>query len=229
MQSDLKKSSLSMINFLTGVSDGILLPFWLCVVIFTVFPNKISVILFIGLVISFIGAIIFGLARSLGENDEIRHHHPLLSRIEREKEQNLLQHIGIEESLRLDMKAKIDAEKSLWLKEIKENNLGWEKENPDRAALAGLQTGMGFFVGACLILIPVYILVVAVLLILDPQPAVFSVVLLFLWPLLCLFIFNSYKSKYIGLSFWKGGLKGIRNGALALLLAFLIVYFVGIS
>jgi VIT1/CCC1 family predicted Fe2+/Mn2+ transporter len=227
MQPDKKKSSLPTINFFTGASDGILLPFWLCIVLFAVFQDRISVILFIGLLLSFIGAVIFGLARALGEKNEIRHHHPQLSILEGEKEQGLLQHIGIETSLRMDMKVKMEEEKALWLKEIKENNLGWEKESPERAAIAGFQTAVGFLAGACLMLLPVYVLIKSGVLILSPHPAVFSIIVLFLWPLICLFIFSGYKSNYIGLSFWKGGLKGVRNGAIALLLAFLIVYFFG--
>lgn len=229
MSSEIKKSSLATINFLTGASDGILLPFWLCIVLFTVFPDKLSVIFFIGLVLSSIGAVIFGIARALGEINEIKHHHPQIASLQSEKDQNLLKHIGINKSIRQDLKNQIAAENDLWLKEIKENQLGWEKESPERAAVSGFQTGLGFLSGACLTLIPIYFLLRLNLLVLFPHATTFSLALLFFWPLFCLFVFSGFKANYIGFSFWFGGLKGVRNGVIALAIAFMIVYFVGVG
>src|SRR5690606_38777913 len=86
-------STLTRVNVLTGMSDGLMLPFMCCIVASFFTTDKITIAL-TGLASALLGATLFGLARYMGENEEIAHHHPQRSADDRARESELLARIG---------------------------------------------------------------------------------------------------------------------------------------
>ncbi|WP_118949850.1 VIT1/CCC1 transporter family protein [Taibaiella helva] len=146
----LKKSPLFLVNFVTGISDGMLLPFTVMVAAWAL---SLSVVytLSAGIGAASLGALAFGLARMLGEKEEIRHHHPELGAAEAETEISLMHAIGIDPQLTSEMKDKMAVEREQWLEEIREHGLGWEMYDAGRARGGGLQTAGGFLAGGVLV------------------------------------------------------------------------------
>lgn len=145
------KQNLFVVNFITGLSDGLLLPFAACIIACPFFIQNLWLAVLAGIAVALIGAVAFGMARFLGEKEEIHHHHPELAHAEAEEEIALMDAIGIDPQLTQDMKAKMEAERALWLKEVQEHELGWESYDPSRARKSGLQTAGGFLLGGILV------------------------------------------------------------------------------
>jgi VIT1/CCC1 family predicted Fe2+/Mn2+ transporter len=186
-------SSLSHVNFITGMSDGLLLPYGVCLVLMPLFAASFEKSMAIGFVCLTIGAVVFGWARFSGEKNEIHHNHPALAAEDAEKEKELMLQIGIEEKLTDDMQAQMTAERALWLKEITENKMGWEKADNKRAFKSALQTAFGFLLGGGSIFGALYI---SLRLMQLPMVFIFEALLL-------LIIFGAIKGGLVGKSLFK--------------------------
>ncbi len=183
-----QRKSLFLINFLTGISDGLVLPLAACILALPFFMERPVIVIGIGLTTGFFGALVFGWARYSGEQEEILHKHPELGLEEAQREINLLRNIGIDDSLTEEMKAEMEQERKLWLKEVEENELGWEQQDKNRARRSAMHTGLGFFAGAVLVAVPFALV----------NRAPVSAVIPLLWILLCLFLLGWYKARLTG-------------------------------
>lgn len=152
-----KASSLSLINYITGISDGLVLPIIPCLLILGYYEGSISQAVVLFSVIACFGGLVYGLARYFGEKNEIEHNHPDIANGEVEKDKVLLKKIGIEEDLITDMMQQVDREQKQWLNEIKENQMTWDSLDLSRAKISGVQTGIGFCAGSCLIATPIFL------------------------------------------------------------------------
>jgi len=217
-----QKGSLFWINFFTGITDGIVLPFAVSLLIFPFVPG-IGALLSVAFLVALLGCAVFGLARYFGELSEIQHHHPLLSHEETVKEQALMQHIGIEQALRQDMEKAMEKEKQQWLREIKENGLEWEKLDKKRAFRSAFQTALGFLTGGIAMLLPVYFIIHTLFPVHNPDmQRLFYCCSI---PLLILFFCGGLKATYTGKAFWKGACYTLLYGFLAFLSALLVARF----
>lgn len=143
------KRDLRLANFFTGVGDGLIIPFIVGMLAFAL-TNQSYMALFALSLSMIIGALSFGFARYFGEVAEIEHNHPTLSTSESEKEQFMMEYIGIDPALQMEMKEEMAHEKDFWLKEIRDNQLDWETINKKRALKGGWQTGFSFLSGSLL-------------------------------------------------------------------------------
>ena len=216
------KSSLGLVNIITGLSDGFILVYMVGIIAFPIFYEQLIYIFWIALAVAIIGGIIYGLSRYFGEINEIKHHHPELSKTEIEKEYALLKHIGIEDQLNDEMQLKMQEERELWLKEVIENDLGWEKENKKRAMKSGIQTGIGFFLAGLISLICILVILVQFYS-LGLSGLVFWMILV---PILFLFILGGLKAKFLGKSFWRGATISLIYGLVMIVIAILIALFI---
>jgi len=151
------KSSLSLVNFITGMSDGMLMPYGICLVLMPLFAVSFSHILLVASIVLILGALVFGWARYSGEKTEIEHHHPQLASEEAAKEKELMLAIGIDRILTDDMQSQMEEERNLWLREVLENEMGWERKDNFRALKSALETASGFFIGGAFIFIALFI------------------------------------------------------------------------
>lgn len=180
--------SLFLVNFLTGISDGLVLPLAACIIALPFFMGQPAMLGGTGMVIGLFGALIFAWARYSGEQEEIHHKHPEHGLEEAQREINLLRHIGIDDALTEAMKTEMEQERALWLKEVQDNELGWEQQDKSRARRAALHTGLGFFAGAVLVTAPFALV----------NRAVVSAIIPLLWILLCLLLLGWYRGKVTG-------------------------------
>lgn len=146
-------STLTRVNLLTGMSDGLMLPFMCCIVASFYTTDK-SLVGLAGLTSAVLGAVLFGLARYMGENEEIAHHHPQMSAKDRARESELLARIGIDPALIQEMEARMAKEQEEWLQEVEEHNMGWDKPDSHRSRRAAYETGCGFFIGGVITCLP---------------------------------------------------------------------------
>lgn len=140
-------SNLFPVNFLTGMSDGLFLPFAAGIVASAMSGGRSALSLAVPALFSLGGALVYGLARYFGEREEILHHHPGLPGNELDKEQAMMQAVGIDPGLADDIRPQLEAERSLWLKEVQEHGMGWERPDKRRALRGGLHTALGFLTG----------------------------------------------------------------------------------
>ena len=154
-------SSLSVVNYIIGISDGLILPLIPCGLISLYFSNESDndyglILIALYLTTICIGSIVYGLARYLGEKNEIKHNHPDIAKSDFLKDKERLKQIGIDDTLITEMMQQINKEQSDWLKEIKENDMNWDSLDIERAKRSGMQTGLGFLIGACLVALPLF-------------------------------------------------------------------------
>lgn len=136
------------------MSDGLVLPLAACIVGLAWELEHPFVAVIAGVVVALAGALAFGWARYAGEREEISHNHPQLGLEEAERELALLKTIGIDDALTAGMKAEMEQERALWLKEIAEHELGWEHYDARRARLAAVHTALGFITGGIMVSLP---------------------------------------------------------------------------
>jgi VIT1/CCC1 family predicted Fe2+/Mn2+ transporter len=153
------RSSLSVVNYITGISDGLLLPIIPCALLSLYFGEGLSEIFAWFAITACLGAFVYGFARYSGEKNEIEHNHPSIAKKESQKDAERLRHIGIDETLVNEMMQQVKKEQESWLKEIRENDMDWETLDLKRARRSGLQTGLGFLMGAFLIALPFLLLI----------------------------------------------------------------------
>jgi VIT1/CCC1 family predicted Fe2+/Mn2+ transporter len=209
------KNNLSLINFATGISDGLILPFVSCIIASAHFVHKPWKLSGTGIVIALAGALVFGLARFFGEREEIKHNHPQMAVDEEKKEMELMSAIGIDKELTLDMQVQMEQERALWLKEVQENDMGWEQYDNKRAIRSGLQTGLGFLTGGILVCLPFAFV----------QDGMMSLVIPSIFYLALLFAFGWIKGKLIQTNPLRLALYKSCKGFIILALAFAILYF----
>lgn len=145
------QNSLGPVNFITGIADGLLLPFAICIVAYPALNFSLRGIIATGAISSVAGAIVFGLARYYGEKAEIHHHHPAIAEADMAKEMSLLHAIDIDQELTEDMQLKMEQERELWLQEIKKHDMGWEVYDHRRAVRSSFQTAIGFLSAGMLV------------------------------------------------------------------------------
>lgn len=150
-----KDRVLFWVHFITGFGDGLLLPLTATLLLACFTPIALGPVT-AGLLITLLGALVFGWARYAGEYNEIRQHHPEHSRSEMERENALLHYIGIEKELIDTMQVDRDQEKEQWRTQLRENGMDWEKLNRSRALSGGLQTAAGFLCAGVLCLAPFF-------------------------------------------------------------------------
>jgi VIT1/CCC1 family predicted Fe2+/Mn2+ transporter len=209
------KNNLSLINFTTGISDGLILPFVSCIIASVHFIHTPWKLFGIGFVIALAGALVFGLARFFGEREEIKHNHPQMAAAEAKKEAELMSAIGIDKELTLDMQMQMEQERALWLKEVQENDMGWEQYDSKRAIRSGLQTGLGFLAGGILVCLPFAFI----------QGEIMSFIIPCIFYLVLLFAFGWLKGKLIHTNPLKSALVKSSKGFIVLILGFVILYF----
>lgn len=207
------RKSLSIINFITGSSDGLKLPLAACIMLIALFPGQpLRLVLGVGVLVALAGAVVFGLARFLGEREEISHRHPDLAAAEEAKEEAMMAAIDIDPGLTKSMMASMAQEKQLWLKEIRENDMDWEEYDRGRARRSGLHTALGFFFGGsihcCLFL---YLYSVAQL----PVMAGISSAVVF-------FTFGAVKASILGRNIWREGVRQLAMGVV-MIVAVLVI------
>jgi VIT1/CCC1 family predicted Fe2+/Mn2+ transporter len=170
------------VNFMTGISDGLVIPFAACIIAYPFFRAASGHgILLAGLLVSLAGAIVFGLARYFGELQEIEHNHPGYAAAEAQKELDLLRSIGIDKEIREEMNAEMEQERLLWLREIKDHELGWEHKDALRARHSGIHTGLGFFTGGLMVSLPFYYAGIELLSLAVPVVVALTCFVLFGW------------------------------------------------
>jgi|GEM_PF-2005937 len=148
--------SLLPVNFVTGISDGLLLPLAACIVAFPFVTATPYLCALAGICLALPGACVFGLARFLGEQEEIHHHHPGLAATEAITESRRMEAIGIDRELTAEMQARMHAERMQWLREMQEHGMGWDKPDKARAGRAALHTAAGFMAGGVLVSLPFF-------------------------------------------------------------------------
>jgi VIT1/CCC1 family predicted Fe2+/Mn2+ transporter len=211
------KNNLSLINFTTGVSDGLILPFAFCLITSPHFLHTPWKLFGVGIIVAFAGALVFGLARFFGEREEIKHNHPLMAADEAKKEVALMNTIGIDKELSLEMELQMEQERALWLKEVQENDMGWERYDNKRAIKSGLQTGLGFLSGGALVCLPFAFM----------QDEVMGLVIPSILYLLLLFVFGWLKGKLIHTNPLRSAIDKSSKGFVVLILVFVLLYFSG--
>ena len=77
--------SLFLINVITGISDGLVLPLAACIIALPFFTGQSLMTAGTGVVLALLGALVFGWARYAGEQEEIHHKHPELGLEEAER------------------------------------------------------------------------------------------------------------------------------------------------
>jgi VIT1/CCC1 family predicted Fe2+/Mn2+ transporter len=158
MTGHLSKPSLTLVNYITGLTDGLLVPLFPCGLVYLYFGKDAAIVLLLFFIIFCIGAFIYGLARYWGEQNEIRHNHPDIAGSELQKDAHKLRQIGISENVVSEMIVQVEKEQNNWLAEIQQNEMDWHNLDYSRARKSGIQTGFGFFAGACLMALPFSIL-----------------------------------------------------------------------
>jgi len=210
------KSSLSAVNYIIGISDGLLLPVIPCgLMLLLLLPNAFSLSFILINIAILVGSLTYGLARFIGEKEEIKHHHPDIARQELLQDESRLKQIGIDESLVNEMMQQAGEEQALWLKEVKENEMGWDRLDTARAGKSGLQTGLGFLMGVYLMILPFF------LLFLDAN-LIFMVILI---ELILLFLFGWLKGKYIYNDPVRHGILHLSKGILLFVCLGIAVFF----
>lgn len=213
MDNNKPKSSLSLINYITGISDGLLLPLIPCSLLFLSNATYEAFVWFN--IAIFLGAIAYGFARFLGESQEIKHNHPGIAKQELLEDEKRLKQIGIDESLVGEMMQQVGEEQELWLREVKENDMGWEDLDLKRAGRSGVQTGLGFLIGAYLAILPFFLSVFKA-----------NFILLFVSAeLLLMFLFGWLKGKYIYKNPFRYGILQLLKGILLFLCLGIVIFF----
>lgn len=202
-----------MINYITGISDGLLLPTIPCALIALNFFDASWSSFFWFNLAGVGGALAYGLARFLGEKEEIKHNHPDIAQQDLFNDKERLRHVGIDETLIDDMMQQVGQEQARWLEEVKENEMGWEYLDSNRARNAGLQTGAGFLIGTYLIALPFPLLFTQN----------YQIALYLFASLLTLFLFGCLKGKYIYSKPLPAAVSQLLKGVLVLLI--LILFF----
>jgi VIT1/CCC1 family predicted Fe2+/Mn2+ transporter len=210
------KNNLSLINFATGISDGLILPFAFCIIASAHLNHTPWKLFGIGFLIAFAGAIVFGLARFLGEREEIKHNHPKMAAEEAREETALMNAIGIAKELTLEMQAQMEEERAQWLKEVQENDMGWEQYDNTRAIKSGLQTGLGFLAGGILVCVPFAFI----------QEGIMRLVIPCIFYLVLLFSFGWVKGKLVNTNPLRSAVYKTSKGFVVLILALTALYFV---
>jgi vacuolar iron transporter family protein len=208
------KNNLSLINFTTGISDGLILPFVSCLIASLHFIEHPWKLFGVGAIVALAGAIVFGLARFWGEREEIKHNHPQLAIDDARKETELMSAIGIDKELTLEMQVQMEQERALWLKEVRENDLGWEQYDNKRAIGSGFQTGLGFLTGGILVCAPFAFI----------QDEVISLIIPCIFYLALLFVFGWIKGKLIHTNPLRSALYKSAKGLMILVLTLTILY-----
>lgn len=207
------RNSLFIVNFITGISDGLILPFAACIIAYPHFAHNPVRLTAIGIAVALIGGLAYGLARFLGEREEIRHNHPQIASDDAAKEIALMTAIGIDVELTQELQTQMEQERKMWLKEVEENEMGWERYDEQRALKSGLHTASGFFCGGVLLSLP--------FLFLSDRPY-----LLLIWVAACYLFFGRAKANTIRGRGIKAGwgyfLKGTLTITIALIISFVI-------
>jgi VIT1/CCC1 family predicted Fe2+/Mn2+ transporter len=209
-----KLASLSLVNYSTGISDGLVLPIIPCLLILGYYDGSISQAIVLFSVIACFGGLVYGLARYFGEKNEIAHNHPHIANEALGKDKILLKKIGIGEELITGMMRQVEQEQEQWLKEIKENDMTWEALDLSRAKISGVQTGIGFCTGSCLIAIPLFLFFAGHINLLSclGMEGVF------------LFLFGWLKGKWIGKAPIKGAISQVIKGFMVIALLTLLFW-----
>lgn len=149
------KRDLIYANFFTGLGDGLIVPFIVGMLTFA-FSNQSGRSLLLLLIAAIVGGLVFGFARYFGELEEIEHNHPYFSEMESARELAMMEYLGIDSELRVEMKEKMAEEKNYWMEEIQENQLDWDAVNRNRSLKGGIQTGISFLIGGIISLVIFY-------------------------------------------------------------------------
>jgi VIT1/CCC1 family predicted Fe2+/Mn2+ transporter len=210
------KNNLLLINFTTGISDGLILPFAFCVIASAHLDQTPWKLFGAGILVAFAGAIVFCLARFWGEREEIKHNHPEMAAEEAREETKLMNAIGIAKELTQEMQAQMEKERAQWLKEVQENDMGWEQYDNTRAIKSGLQTGLGFLTGGILVCIPFAFI----------QEGIMRLVIACIFYLVLLFIFGWVKGRLVDINPLRSAVYKTSKGLVVLILALTVLYFV---
>ena len=169
----------------------------------------------VGIIVALAGALVFGLARFFGEREEIKHNHPQMAADEAMKETALMNAIGIDKELTLEMQTQMEQERALWLKEVQDNDMGWELYDNKRAIRSGMQTGFGFLAGGILVCLPFAFI----------QGEVMGLMIPATFYLALLFAFGWIKGKLSRSNPLKSALYKSAKGFVILILVFAFLYF----
>lgn len=216
---DNNPSDLVIVNYFTGIGDGLILPFITGTMVFLLTANDMLSLLILAIA-ALLGAAAFGLARYFGEIAEIEHHHPVLSASEARKEQEMMNYVGIDNSLVTAINEDMSREKRDWLKEIEDNELNWDRISKTRARKGGWQTGLGYLSGAVMAAATFFIAVR-----IFPE---LSLRFFFCGGLIVLTLnalAGGWKATFKGRSFVKGALYNLVYGGISLAMPAFIVYF----
>jgi len=219
MAFDNNSSDLVIVNYFTGIGDGLILPFITGTMVFLLTSNGMLSLVILAIT-ALLGSVAFGLARYFGEIAEIEHHHPVLSAPEARKEQEMMNYVGIDNSLVTAINEDMNREKKDWLKEIEDNELNWEQISKTRARKGGWQTGLGYLSGAVLAATAFFVSVR-----IYPE---LSLRFFFCGGLMVLVLnalAGGWKATFKGRSFVRGALYCLVYGGISLAMPALIVYF----
>lgn len=146
--------TLCKIDFLTGCSDGLVMPFAVYCFVLLTMPALYSYVLLITISFTLTMAIIMGIARYWGEKAEIEHNHPNVGKETIKTESDKMLQMGIDSSTTNQMQNMMATEQVQWLQEIVDNKMGWEQYQKVRATASAYWLGIGYFVGGLLSILP---------------------------------------------------------------------------
>lgn len=213
------QSDLAIVDYFTGIGDGLILPFIAGTMSFLLTANTMLSLLILAIA-ALLGTLAFGLARYFGEISEIEHHHPLLSASEARKEQEMMDYVGIDNNLIKAINEDMNREKQDWLKEIEENELDWVQISKTRARKGGWQTGLGYLSGALLSAVA-FLAAIKIF----PESSLRFFICGGSMVLVLNALIGGWKATFKGRPFVNGALYNLIYGGISLAMPALIVYF----
>lgn len=142
----------AQVNFLIGLSDGLRVPIAVCVALQPFVPERLSLTYLLPLV-SFMGAIVMGLVRFLGEKDELAHNNVHRQQDAAGAGPKAWARLDIDGHTLQDFQGQLEAEQQQWHRERSEHGLEWGQQGAHRGAL---YLALGYASGSLFTGLPVF-------------------------------------------------------------------------
>jgi VIT1/CCC1 family predicted Fe2+/Mn2+ transporter len=223
-------ASASVRDVVIGMADGLTVPFALAAGITGAIasnPEATSLVVTAGLAEIAAGSIAMGLggymaARTDAEHYESERRRELretveLAEVETEEVAKIFREYGLSESEMQPVVSAICGDQTRWVDFMMRFELGLEEPDPKRATRSALTIAAAYVFGGLVPLAPYMILS-------DVTEGLRYSILI---TLAALAVFGFIKSRFIGISSWKGALQTVLTGGLAATAAFLLARLIG--